>query len=73
MIGEHTVDALAALRDDLVAAHADAGGSPAGPVVGLQLTHSGRWSRPDGSPRPRIAYRHPLLDGRVGLEDATGG
>ena len=34
------------------------------PVVGLQLTHSGRWSRPDGEPRPRVAYRHPLLDGR---------
>jgi NADPH2 dehydrogenase len=73
VIGEHTVDALAALREDLVAAHADAGCSPAGPVVGLQLTHSGRWSRPDGSPRPRIAYRHPLLDGRVGLEDGPAG
>ena len=35
-------------------------------VVGLQLTHSGRWSRPDGQPRPRTAYEHPLLDQRVG-------
>lgn len=35
-------------------------------VAGLQLTHSGRWSRPDGTPRPRTAYRHPLLDARVG-------
>jgi NADPH2 dehydrogenase len=39
-------------------------------VVGLQLTHSGRWSRPDGSPAPRIAYRHPLLDARVGADRA---
>lgn len=31
-------------------------------VVGLQLTHSGRWSRPEGSPAPRTAYEHPLLD-----------
>lgn len=34
-----------------------------GQVVGLQLTHSGRYARPDGAPAPRTAYRHPLLDG----------
>jgi NADPH2 dehydrogenase len=68
VIGEHTVAALASLRADLLAAHVDAGGDSSGPVVGLQLTHSGRWSRPDGAPRPRIAYRHPVLDARVGLE-----
>lgn len=34
----------------------------------LQLTHSGRWSRPDAAgPRPRTAYRHPILDGRLGV------
>jgi NADPH2 dehydrogenase len=38
-------------------------------VAGLQLTHSGRWSRPDGSPLPRTAYRHPILDDRVGVDD----
>jgi len=56
--------ALGALRRDLLAA---AGGRE--PVVGLQLTHSGRFSRPtpDG-PAPRIAYRHPVLDRRVGVE-----
>jgi 2,4-dienoyl-CoA reductase-like NADH-dependent reductase (Old Yellow Enzyme family) len=40
-------------------------------VAGLQLTHSGRWSRPDGSPSPRTAYVHPLLDRRVGAGTAT--
>ncbi|MGB8857773.1 MAG: NADH:flavin oxidoreductase, partial [Ilumatobacteraceae bacterium] len=40
-----------------------------GQVVGLQLTHSGRYSRPDGSPAPRSAYRHPLLDGPSGASD----
>jgi 2,4-dienoyl-CoA reductase-like NADH-dependent reductase (Old Yellow Enzyme family) len=65
-----TVDDLAALRAELVAAHEQAGGRAGGPVVGLQLTHSGRWSRPDGEPRPQIAYRHPLLDDRVGAGDA---
>jgi 2,4-dienoyl-CoA reductase-like NADH-dependent reductase (Old Yellow Enzyme family) len=39
-------------------------------VVGLQLTHSGRWSRPDGTPRPRLAFHHPLLDARVPLDAA---
>jgi 2,4-dienoyl-CoA reductase-like NADH-dependent reductase (Old Yellow Enzyme family) len=44
------------------------GGHPT-PVVGLQLTHSGRWSVPEaGRRRPRVAYRHPLLDARVGVE-----
>jgi 2,4-dienoyl-CoA reductase-like NADH-dependent reductase (Old Yellow Enzyme family) len=41
-----------------------------GAVIGLQLTHSGRWSRPDGTPHPAIAYRHPLLDEQVGATDA---
>lgn len=38
-------------------------------LVGLQLTHSGRFSRPDArGPRPRIAYHHPLLDRRFGID-----
>src|SRR6056297_3632136 len=38
-------------------------------VSGLQLTHSGRWSRPEGAPLPRTAYEHPLLDERVGVDE----
>lgn len=40
------------------------------PLVGLQLTHSGRYCRPQVKDRlePRIAYHHPLLDRRVGVE-----
>ena len=71
VIDDRTVDDLAALRADLVAAHEEAGGRAGGPLVGLQLTHSGRWSRPDGAARPRVAYRHPLLDDRVGATDAA--
>ena len=33
--------------------------STPGQVAGLQLTHSGRWSRPDGAPAPRTAYAPP--------------
>lgn len=61
--------ALAALRRDLVDAHERAVGSARDLVVGLQLTHSGRYSRPNrhDRPEPRILYRHPLLDNRVGV------
>lgn len=40
-------------------------------VVGVQLTHSGRWARPEGVAAPRTAGRHPLLDERVGADDAA--
>ena len=41
----------------------------AGPI-GLQLTHSGRWSRPLGPPAPRPATRDALLDERAGADAA---
>lgn len=65
VIDEHTVDDLGALREELVAAHMGMHGSADGLVVGLQLTHSGRWCRPHGGLEPRIAYHHPVLDARV--------
>lgn len=58
VIDESTVDEIAALRSVL----------PAEQVAGLQLTHSGRWSRPESVPLPRTAYAHPILDGRVGVD-----
>jgi 2,4-dienoyl-CoA reductase (NADPH2) len=33
----------------------------------LQLTHAGRYARPEGRPRPVIAQRNPILDARTGL------
>lgn len=41
------------------------------PMIGLQLTHSGRWSRPEQGFAPRIAFRHPWLDERVGATDES--
>ena len=70
-IGPSSVDDLGGLRSRLVAAHAGRHGRTDDLVVGLQLTHSGRWSRPDGSPVPRIAYRHPVLDGWVPLDESS--
>jgi len=62
---------LAALLATLKAAHRERYGTTDDLFVGLQLTHSGRLSRPepDHLPRPRIAYRHPILDARLGIAD----
>ncbi|HKJ25682.1 MAG TPA: NADH:flavin oxidoreductase [Myxococcota bacterium] len=65
VIDEASAPGLQPLCDALLESAADAGHP--GPVLGLQLTHSGRWSRPHGPPRPRTAYRHPVLDRRVGI------
>lgn len=70
-IGPRSEGDLAELRQVLVDAHARATGGGLPPVVGLQLTHSGRWSRPEGVPAPRTAYRHPVLDARVGANDTS--
>ena len=68
VIAEHTLLDLAALRETLASAHREQYGSDADLVIGLQLTHSGRYARPDASgPQPRIAYRHPVLDRRLGI------
>ncbi len=69
LLNEHTRDALARLRDELIERHRQAVGSAEGLVIGLQLTHSGRYSRPHAKdrPEPRILYHHPILDRRLGL------
>lgn len=59
---------LAKLRETLVAAHREAFGGVDDLLIGLQLTHSGRFCRPyDRRLEPRIAYHHPLLDPRFGI------
>ena len=63
---------LRSLLGELVAAHAESFGSTDDLLVGLQLTHSGRFCKPHDSRRfePRIAYHHPLLDEKYGLDPA---
>lgn len=69
MINEATLDSLAELRGELVSHHEAACGSSDDLYVGLQLTHSGRFARPDPDKiiKPRILYRHPVLDEKFGL------
>ena len=60
---------LKALRREILAGHEESGVGGDRPIIGLQLTHSGRLSRPDpppALPRPLRAQVHPVLDGRLG-------
>ncbi|MEX2140222.1 MAG: NADH:flavin oxidoreductase [Pirellulales bacterium] len=62
-------DGLRQLLDTLRDAHRERFGSDDDLLVGLQLTHSGRFCRPHTKQlEPRIAYHHPLLDGKFGID-----
>jgi len=69
VIAEHTREGLARLRAVLIEEHKKAAGSDEDLLVGLQLTHSGRYCRPNagGRPEPHILYRHPILDRKLNL------
>jgi NADPH2 dehydrogenase len=66
---EHTREGLAKLRETLIDEHRRTIGSDEGLLIGLQLTHSGRFCRPNAQdkPEPRIIYHHPILDRRLEL------
>jgi len=69
VIAEHTREGLARLRAVLIEEHRRTAGSDQGLLIGLQLTHSGRYCRPNSHdrPEPRILYHHPILDRKLGL------
>ncbi len=54
------------LRKKLIASHESLYGNSSDLVIGFQLTHSGRFCKPNDKKRweSRVAYRHPLLDPR---------
>ncbi|HEX6717595.1 MAG TPA: hypothetical protein VF088_10805 [Pyrinomonadaceae bacterium] len=69
VINKHSRDDLSRLRETLITAHERAVGSTTDLLIGLQLTHSGRYSRPDAHdrPEPKIVYHHPILDRRLDI------
>ena len=71
VMNERTQGDIARLREALVSEHRRAMGNDQGLVIGLQLTHSGRFCKPDDPARmaPQVLFRHPLLDGRFGPPD----
>lgn len=67
LINETTMSALEKMLADCRQAHVDAGYSTADLLLGLQLTHSGRYSHKT----PLMAMRDPILD-LVTIDKATG-
>ena len=41
------------------------------PVVICQLTHSGRYSKPEGKPAPMIAYHNPIFEANQPIPDSA--
>ncbi|NOZ49693.1 MAG: NADH:flavin oxidoreductase [Chloroflexi bacterium] len=64
MMAEQNLGGFASLRQTLVDAHRQNHGRSDDLLIGLQLTHSGRFARPNDKTRlePHILYHHPLLD-----------
>jgi NADPH2 dehydrogenase len=64
IIQEQNKAGIAEIREILVKAHLERYGNTDDLVIGFQLTHSGRFCRPNDKKRweSRIAYRHPILD-----------
>ena len=70
MINSANLPGITALRQELVEAHlAKWPGSDL--FIGLQLTHSGRFARPNEKKRlePTILYRHPYLDRKFDIPE----
>src|SRR5438309_3170018 len=64
IISEENKRDLAELREILLRAHKERYDITDDLVIGFQLTHSGRFCKPNDKFRlePRVAYRHPILD-----------
>ncbi len=71
LINDLNLAEIESLRTDLVATHEADFGTSTDLLIGLQLTHSGRYSKPNAKDRsePRIAQRNPVLDARLGITD----
>jgi len=64
IISEPNKRDLAILRESLIESHIEHHGRTEDLVIGFQLTHSGRFCKPNDKKRlePRVAFRHPILD-----------
>ncbi|OGD27919.1 MAG: hypothetical protein A2V57_00485 [Candidatus Aminicenantes bacterium RBG_19FT_COMBO_65_30] len=67
LLTERTLGGFAKLVDEARAAAKKEWGPGHRPLLVLQLTHSGRFSKPEGTPRPLIIQHNPHLDPLHGL------
>lgn len=72
VINERTVPDLSHLRETLIEAHKARFSRADDLLIGLQLTHSGRFSKPNDKKRmePRTVYQHPWLDAKFHVKDS---
>ena len=73
IITEENKAGIASLREVLVKAHQERYGKTDDLVIGFQLTHSGRFCKPNDKKRmePRVAFRHPILDRKFNVKSDT--
>ena len=73
VICEANLAAIEGLREGLVDEHRASFGRDDDLLVGLQLTHSGRYARPNDKRRlePLTLYDHPMLDGRLRADESA--
>ena len=71
LINEKNLDAFKSLYADLISGHENKFGSSSDLLVGLQLTHSGRFAIPDTDRvrKPKILYRHSILDKKFNIPE----
>ncbi|MDR1012237.1 MAG: hypothetical protein LBM04_14125, partial [Opitutaceae bacterium] len=64
ILREETIGAIVATAGQALDAHRECFDTTSDLLWGVQLTHSGRFCRPNEKKRlePRVAYRHPILD-----------
>ena len=70
---EHTLDSLKKLCAEMRHTHREKFGTDDDLVIGLQLTHSGRYAHPNEAHtrEAKTAYAHPLLDKKFGCSLAN--
>lgn len=68
-INRDNVDKYKQLMEDIVRNAQQEFGANHTPVCIMQLTHSGRFSKPEGKAAPVIAAHNPFLDARLGIDE----
>lgn len=71
VMNDANLSGISDLLENLKDAHRIKTGSDGDLYTGLQLTHSGRFCRPNRKDKaePRVLFHHPVLDWRVGVVD----
>ena len=72
VINDNNLTDFAALYQLIIDKHAEKFGQASDLMVGLQLTHSGRFCKPNDQKKfeSKILYHHPVLDKKFGLGEA---